>query len=126
MRTVHDTTLNLSFLPLEIKQRISSYLYFPKEQSNTYKIINYLVTNYSNLIYNALLIQYNHNQIYRSLLRWINKCENEQLYTYIDQYYNINYDINSDHLKEKQNLCIMNEIPFFGLQRFYKSFQTYV
>lgn len=121
-----DLRMNITKVPLEIKEHIFSFLYFTKEQSISYSIINQLISNYSIYIYNALLIQYNHNQIYRSLLRWINNYENEQLYKYISSVLNINYEIHSEQCKEKQNLLIMKEMPFFGLQHFYKSFITYV
>lgn len=121
-----DIEFDIKNLPLEVKDHILSFLYFPKEHSKSYSTINYLISNYSILIYNALLIQYNHNQIYRSLLRWINKYENEQLYKHINSEMDINYEFFNDSCKETQNLLIMKKIPFFGLQHFYNSFVTFI
>jgi hypothetical protein len=117
---------NINGLPNDIKQHILSYLYFSQEQSNVYNSINYIVTHYNALIYNALYVRYTHNQIYRTLLRWLNMDENKRVLDHISEYVEVIYEYNNDDDKEAQNMLIMREMSFFTLQKFYTSFISFI
>ncbi len=107
-------------LPIEIHQKILNYLYFTPEQHNRISPILYLIKNYKMIMIIQIESYLDTNITYKMILRWINLDHQNNIYDYLENLTDINYNLRDKTRQKLQNYKITNLLSIIELQNLYK------
>ena len=107
-------------LPIEIHQKILNYLYFTPDQYNKISPFLYLIKNYKIIMIIQIESYLDTSITYASILRWINLDHRNNIYDYLKNSIDINYDLRDKTRQKEQNYKIINLLSIIELQNLYK------